>query len=189
MTELEERINKSLGVLGPKSKAGAVMSGIKKTLNSSSHIVDAVNNIGDSLQENIEDEVGGITGTVSGWVAGKTTKFVGGVAGGIVAGTLKTVAGIIPDSSDIKLPETDRKVAHCVDTYPLPSDKNELYELLQFVWTSINSKSTPYGKITIESLKNLHIRVHSAFLISAKDDKELLQLAKPYFPKKRFGLF
>lgn len=85
MIDLEKRIDVVLGTLSPNNKIGTVFSMVKKTLNSSSQIVDAVNNIGVSLQENLKDEVGGITGTVGGWIAGKTTKLVGGVAGGIVA--------------------------------------------------------------------------------------------------------
>ena len=189
MTELEKRINDLLGSLAPNSKTGAVFSRVKKSLNSSSKIVDAVNNIGDSLQENIEDGVGGVTGAVGGWIAGKTSKLVGGLAGGVVAGTLKTVAGIIPDSSDVKLPETDRKLAHCIDTHPIPCDKQELFELLQFTWTNVNSNNSPYGKQTKEAFKNALSRVQNAFSSFAKEDKELLRMAQPYLPKKRFGLF
>lgn len=103
MTDLEKRINELARDLTPSGKVGNALAGVKKTLNSSSHIVDAVKNFGDNLQDNIEEGVGGVTGTIGGWVAGKATKLAGGVAGGIVAGTLKTVAGIIPDSSDLKL--------------------------------------------------------------------------------------
>ncbi|MDE6484417.1 MAG: hypothetical protein K2L14_03360 [Duncaniella sp.] len=189
MTELESRINKILGNLAPTSTIGSALSGIKKTLNSSSQIVDAVNNLGDSLHEQIDENVGGIIGSVGGWMAGKSTKLVGGLAGGLVAGALKTVAGIIPDSSDIKHPETDTKIAHCIDTYTLPTDKDKLYELLQFVWTNSNSKSSPYGKLTLSSMKNLLSRVQATFKVAAKNDAELQELAKPYMPKKRFGIF
>lgn len=189
MTDLEKRINEVLVSLTPNNKVGNVISGIKKTLNSSSQIVDSVNNIGDSLQENIKGEIGGITGTVGGWIAGKTTKIVGGVAGGIVAGTLKTVAGIIPDSSDIKLPESDKKIAHCIDTCPLPYDKSELYELLQFTWTVVNSKNTPYGKQSMEAFSELLKRVQQSFATASRNDEQLMEMAKPYLPKKRFGFF
>lgn len=189
MTDLEKRINKVLGTLSPNNKTGTFISGIKKTLNSSSQIVNAVNNIGDSLQENIKEEIGGITGAVGGWLAGKTTKFVGGVGGGIVAGSLKTVAGLIPDSSDIKLPESDKKVAHCIDTYSIPLDKVELFKLLQYIWTIVNSKNSPYGKQTMEAFKNILSRVQSAFTTASKNDEDLLLMAKPYLPQKRFGLF
>lgn len=189
MTDLEKRINDVLGMLYPNDRIGTVLSGIKKTLNSSSQIVDAVNNIGDSLQENLEDEVGGITGTVGGWIAGKTTKLVGGVAGGILAGTLKTAASIIPDSSDIKLPESDKKIAHCIDTCPMPCDKIDLFELLQFTWTIVHSKNTPYGKQTKEAFQNYLLRVQNTFTTASKNDEDLIQMARPYLPKKRFGLF
>lgn len=188
MTELENRINALIEALTPTSKTGKALSNVKKTLNSSSNIVTAVNNLGDSIQDNF-GEVGGVAGSVGGWMAGKATKLVGGVAGGIVAGTLKTVAGIIPDSSDFKLPETDKKVAHCIDTCPIPTEKTNLFELLQYIWGALNSTASPYGKQATESLKSLHSRVYSAFLITAKDDANLLELAKSYAPKKRLGIF
>lgn len=189
MTELERRIDKVVSSLTTKGVTGKTLSGIKKTLNSSSHIVDAVTNFGDNLQDNLEEEIGGITGTIGGWVVGKSTKLVGGVAGGLVAGTLKTVAGIIPDVSDIKQPESDKKVAHIVDTCPLPGDPNELYEMLQYISNSLNSPSMPYGKQTIEALKTLHTKVYSTIQQIAKNDKNLLMLSKNFAPKKRFGIF
>ncbi len=189
MTDLEKRINALVNSLAPNSLTSKTLSGIKKTLNSSSNLVDSINNIGDRLQDNIEESVGGVTGSVSGWIAGKTTQFAGGIAGGIVAGTLKTVAGIIPDSSDIKLPESDKKVAHCIATFSLPTEKLELFELLQYTWNAINSKSNPYGKQTIDAFKTCHSKVYSTLIIAAKDDNELLQLSKSFAPKKRFGIF
>ncbi len=189
MTELENRINEVIGLLVPTSKTAKAMSSVKQTLNASSHIVTAVNNFGDSLQNNLEGEVGGVVGSVGGWIAGKSTKLVGGIAGGVIAGTLKTVAGIIPDSSDIKLPETDRKVAHAINTYPLPSEKIELFNLLQYLWGEINSEATPFGKLSITAFKSLYPRVHAAFLIAARQDAMLLEQAKSYAPKKRFGIF
>lgn len=165
------------------------MSSVKQTLNASSNIVTAVNDFSDNLQNNLEGEVGGIVGSVGGWIAGKSTKLVGGIAGGVIAGTLKTVAGIIPDSSDLKLPETDRKVAHSINTYPLPSEKTELFNFLQYIWGEINSDTTPFGKQSIAAIKSLYPRVHAAFLIAAKQDVMLLEQAKAYAPKKRFGIF
>ena len=189
MTELEQRINELREALAPSGKIANTLSGIRKTLNSSSHIVDSVTNFGDNLQENIADGVGGVTGKVGGWLVGNSTNLVGKVAGGAIVGTLKTVAGIIPDSSDLKFPEVDKKVAHCVDTYSLPVEKDKLFELLQFIAGSCDSKTSPYGKQTIQSMKNLQSRVQSAFMIATKDDTELQLLAKPYLPKKRFGIF
>lgn len=173
--------------MAPTSNAGKTISRIKKTLSSSSQIADAVNNIGDSLKDNIGK--GSVAGRVGGWMAGKTTRIVGGVAANVVAGTLKTVAEIIPDASDLKYPETDKKIAHCIDSYPLPVDKHELFELLQFSFNCSNSKNVLYGKQAIESFKNLYKKVNTAFLISAKGDDDLLKLAKEYMPKKKFGLF
>lgn len=189
MNKLEKRINDLIGILAPANKTNKALSGLKKTLNSSSHIVDAVNNFGDILQDNLEDSVGGIAGTMGGWMAGKATKLVGGVAGGVIAGTLKTVAAIIPDSQDLKLPETDKKVAHCIDTFPLPSDKTELFELLQFSWGTISSEMSPYGKQTLNSFKSFNSRVYSTLQSIASQDQTLMQLAKSYAPKKRFGIF
>lgn len=189
MTELEKRINELIGRSGPKNIVGKTLSGVKNTLNSSSNIVTAVNNFGDSLQDNIEDEIGGVTGAIGGWVAGTATKLTGTVAGGIVAGTLKTVAGIIPDSSDPKLPELDKKVAHLIDSYSIPSEKEGLIELLQFVWGTQKSTDRPFGKQTMSSLRNLHSRIYSTLQIVAKDDQCSLAIAKSYAPKKRFGIF
>lgn len=187
MNDLELRIQQIVTDLAPSPKAGTVLSSIKKTLNTSSQIADAVNNIGDSLQENIGK--GGVTGMVGGWMAGKTTKFVGGVAGTVVAGTLKTVADIIPDSSDIKSPDTDKKIAYCIDTYPLPTDKSSLFDLLQFLAKNVDTKNSPYGKNAIMAFKNLHEKVGAALSIAAKGDNDLLKLAKSYMPKKKFGIF
>lgn len=183
------RINQLINSLSSNNIVGKTLSGVKKTLNKSSAIVDAVNNIGDSLQDNIEDEVGGITGAIGGWIAGKSIKVGGSIVGGVVAGTLKTVAGVIPTSSDIKLPESDAKIAHCVDTYAIPTNKEELLQLLQFTWQSINSKTTPYGKQTLESLRICHSKIYTAFTAVAKGDNNLLEFAKSFAPKKRWGMF
>lgn len=43
MTELEKRINRVTGGLTPKGMVGRTLSSVKKTLNSSSNIVVAVN--------------------------------------------------------------------------------------------------------------------------------------------------
>lgn len=189
MTELENRINMVISQLTPSSKPAKAMSSVKQTLNASSHIVTAVNDFGDSLQNNLKGEVGGVVGSVGGWIAGRSAKLVGGIAGGVIAGTLKTVAGIIPDSSDIKLPETDKKVAHAINTCSLPSEKTELFNLLQYIWGVINSKTIPFGKQSMVAFKSLYPRVHAAFLIAAKQDAMLLEQAKAYTPKKQFGIF
>lgn len=189
MTELEKRINEVVRDAAPAGKVGQAFSKVKKTLDSSSDIVGAVNRFGDNLQDNIEEGVGGLTGTIGGWMAGKATKLTGGVAGGIVAGTLKTVAGIIPDPSDLKSPETDRKVAHCIDTCALPTGKTELLELLQFIRGSLDSSAVTYGRFAMESFRVLHSRAYSAALIASKDDQDMLKLVKSSAPKKRFGIF
>lgn len=189
MTDLEIRINELLDSLSPTSKTDKAFSNLKKTLNSSSKMVESVNSIGDSLQTNIQSGVGGVTGAIGGWVAGKTTKLVGNVAGGVVSGALKTVADIIPDSSDIKTPETDSEIARCIDSCVIPADKDELFELLQYCWNNMNPKSSPFGNQAVKSFKTLHSKVHTAFLIAANDDSRLLKIAKPYFPPKRFGIF
>lgn len=189
MTELEQRINNVLAALQPQNKVSKTLSSLKKTLNSSSHIVDTVNNLGDNLQDNIKDGVGGIAGKLGGWVAGKTTKLAGGIAGGVIAGTLKTVAGVIPDASDLKLPETDQKIARCIETYSLPLDKNELFALLQYCWGNVNASTPVFGQQTLGALRALHERAHTTFLTIAKEDSEMQHLAHPYFPKKKFSMF
>ena len=189
MVELEKRINKVLGTLAPQSMVGKALSGVKNTLKSSSNIVEGVNNFGDNIQDHIEEEVGGVLGSVTGFMASKAVKIGGGIAGGVVSATLKTVAGVIPDSSDIKSQETDRKIAHCIDTFTIPSDKTQLYEHLQYIHGIINSSNTPYGKNAMSSFKTLHEKIFSTFKIVAKDDNELIQLSKMYAPKKRFGIF
>ncbi len=189
MTELERRINELTSTLSPSGIVGKTLSEVKKGLNSSSNIADAVADFGENLQDNIEDEIGGITGAIGGWVAGKTTKVVGRVGGGLVAGTLKTVAAIIPDASDLKMPESDKKIAHCIDTYTIPTDKKELFELLQYLSVTLRSADLPYGKQAVESFKALQQRVYSTLLVVAEGDQTLLKLSKPYAPKKRFGLF
>lgn len=188
MVHLEYEINTILEARKPISGVGKALSKAKSTLNASSQIVNAVNNFGDCLEENI-DEVGGPIGYAAGWIAGKTTKVVGGIGGGIISGTLKTIAGVIPDASNPKQPETDLKIASIIEAYPLPTDKTQLFELLQWVYGHISSAKTPYGKSTIDSLKSLHPRVFEALKIAAQDDDKTLKLAKPYAPKKKFGFF
>lgn len=188
MIHLESEINALLLANKSTTSVGKALSKAKNTLNASSHIVDAVNNFGDSLEENL-DEVGGVAGSAAGWIAGKTTKLVGGIGAGIIAGTLKTVAGIIPDGSNPKQPETDLKIAALVDSYPLPTDKTQLMELLQWVHGHITSTKTPFGKSTLESLKSIHPRIFEAVKIVAENDERTLKLAKSYAPKKKFGFF
>lgn len=189
MTDLEKRINEVIAALAPNGIATKMLSGVKKTLHASAHVAESLTNVGDSLQDNIEEGIGGVTGAVGGWIVGKSTNIVGSITGGLISGTLKTVAGIIPDTSDIKTPESDIKVAHCVSTSTIPTDKNELFELLQYTWNGFNVKPSIFGQQTRESFRVLHGKVHSTFLKVAKDDYELLQLAKPFAPKKKFGIF
>lgn len=189
MIHLESEINALLNANKLTTGVGKALSKAKSTLNASTHIVDAVNNFGDSLEENLDEVVGGVAGAATGWIAGKATKLVGGIGAGIVAGTLKTVAGVIPDASNPKQPETDLKIAALVDAYPLPTDKTQLMELLQWVHGHINSTKTPFGKSTLDSLKSIHSRIFEAIKIAAENDDRTLRLAKSYAPKKKFGFF
>lgn len=188
MIHLESVINQLLEQHKPKSGVAKALSKTKSSLNASSHIVDAVNNFGDNLESNLGD-IGGFALTAAGWLTGKATKVVGGIGGGIVAGTLKTVAGVIPDASDPKQPETDIKIAGIVDSYPLPNDNDTLLELLQWLHGHLNSNNTPYGKSAIEAMKNLHSRVYKTIAVSANENTKILKIAKSYSPKKKFGLF
>lgn len=188
MIHLESEINSILESNRPTTKVGKALSKAKTTLNASSQIVDAVNNFGDNLEYNL-DEVGGVVGSAAGWIAGKATKVVGGIGGGLLVGTLKTVAGAIPDASNPKQPETDIRIAAMIDSYPLPADANTLLELLQWVHGQISSSKSLYGKETIESLKRIHPKVYKALSVAAENDTKIMKLAKSYAPKKKFGLF
>jgi len=188
MTELESRIIELISGNSKKSGFNKAMSTVKKTLDSSTYIVDAVNDIGDSLKENINHSVKGIPGSVGGWVAGKTTKIVGGLGAGVVAGTLKTIAGIIPDSSDPKSRDIDIKISQLVDCYSLPTQKEEIFSLLQYLWANISSDNAIYGKHTLESMKKLHAKTFEALKVLADKNDPILKLAKSYAPKKFFGI-
>lgn len=192
MTELETRLNKLSKKLEKKRGVGKTLSNVKRGLKSSSHFVDSVKNFGDNLGNNLGnnlEEIGGIAGAIGGWAVGKTVKLAGGLACGIASGTIKTVADTIPDASDLKLPETDKKIAFCIDTCPLPSNEAELIELLQFISGTLKSKNSPYGKTAISSFKELHAKVYSEIVQVVKPDKKTLEYIKPYAPKKQFGVF
>lgn len=189
MIHLESEINKILEGGKVSNMVGKTLSATKSVLNSSSHIVDAVHNFADNLENEINEGVGGIGGAAAGWIAGKATKTVGGLGGGIIAGALKTVAMVIPDASNPKQPETDLRIANLVDTYPLSNDKNNLFELVQWLYGQINLKGSPYGKSTVEAFKNLHQRAFAMLSVVARNDVEMTALAKSFAPKKKFGLF
>ena len=77
----------------PESKVKQQLVKTKKLLDSSSQIVDVVDQLSDSLKKNIGKGMGGgITGSLSGWVAGKATKMVAGTGAGVVSCALKSVA-------------------------------------------------------------------------------------------------
>ncbi len=185
MVHIESEINALLLSNQPTSGVGKALLKAKNVLNSSHHIVDSIHSFG----KNLSDEVGGVGGKTAGWIVGKSTKIVGGIGGKVLAGTLKTVAGVIPDETNPKDIATDLKIASLVEAYPLPTDKTQLLELLQWIHGHVNSSNTPYGKSTIKSLKTKHPHVWNALKIAAEDDDKILKLAKSYAPKKKFGLF
>lgn len=199
MTALEISINEKIEDLLPKGKIKKSLSEVRKTLNSSSYIVEAVSDISERLEENLGAEIGGVTGKVSGKVVGdvigkaagkiigKSFDVIGGLTGSVIAGTLKTVAGIIPDSSDLKFSESDKKIAHCVDTFVLPVDREALLETLQYTWAVINSKNSPFGKQTLKAMKSLNSRVYSSLMTVSNGDETLLDLAQNYISPK--GIF
>lgn len=196
MTELEIRINEQISELMPKGKFKKSLSNVRKTLNSSSYIVEAVSDISVRIEENLGSEIGGVTGKVSGKavgdavgkaagkIIGKSVDVIGGLTGSVIAGTLKTVAGIIPDSSDLKFPESDKKIAHCVDTFVLPVDSGSLLETLQYTWSVINSKTSPFGKQTLKAMKNLNSRAYSSLMALSNGDETMLNLARNYISPK-----
>ena len=192
MTELEIRINEQISELMPRGKFKKSLSNVRKTLNSSSYIVEAVSDISGRIEENVGAEIGGVTGKVSGKavgdavgkaagkIIGKSVDVIGGLTGSVIAGTLKTVAGIIPDPSDLKFPESDKKIAHCVDTFVLPINKESLLETLQYTWSAINSKTSPFGKQTLKAMKNLNSKAYSSLLAISNGDETLLEFARNY---------
>ena len=100
MIALELEIKNLLESLAPTSGVAKQLSKTKKILDSSSHMVEAVDNFSKALKKNVGKGLGGgITGGVSGWVASKTTKVVGGLGAGAVSAILQTTAAMIPDSS------------------------------------------------------------------------------------------
>lgn len=189
MIHLESEINKLLGCGNVNNVVGKTLSSAKNALNSSSCIVDAVHVFADNIENEIDEGVGGIMGAAAGWVAGKATKTVGGIGGGIIAGTLKTVAKVIPDATNPKQPEIDLRIADLVNTYPLSNDKEKLFELVQWLHSQIHSNDCQYGKSAIEAFKKLHQKAFSMLSVVAKDDFEMIELSKSFAPKKKFGLF
>lgn len=196
MTELEIRINDKIAELIPKGKIGKSLSNIKKTLNASSYIVDAVGDVSNRLEENIGGEIGGVTGRLSGKVVGDavgkaagkivgtSVNIIGGLTGGVIAGTLKTVAGIIPDTSDLKFTESDKKIALCIDTFVLPTDQDALLEILQYSWSVINSKNSPFGKQTLKAMKDINSRAFAFLMKLSNGDDHLVELARNYISPK-----
>lgn len=110
------------------------LSKTKKLLNSSSQMVEAVDELSNNLGKSISKGMGGgLIGGASGWVTKTVTKKVAGVGTGVISGTLKSVAALIPDASDPQYGKTDQEIATLIDTFKLPLDKDELFETLQWV--------------------------------------------------------
>ena len=189
MTQLESLIYESLNELSPRTKTGQNISKIRNFLDSSGEIVESVNQLGDTLNSNLKDSVGGLTGKISGWVAGKVTKVVGGIGVGVVSGTLKTVATLIPNKGDLKNAGTDTKISQIVNTYTLPADKNQLFELLQFLFNNLQTDQAIFGEKTLDAMKKLHVKAYDHLCVVADKNEEIFKLAKNYAPKKKFGFF
>lgn len=187
MIALELEIKNLLESLAPTSGVAKQLSKTKKILDSSSHMVEAVDNFSKALKKNVGKGLGGgITAGVSGWVASKTTKVVGGLGAGAVSAILQTTAAMIPDSSDPKSTDTDLKIAQLINNYTLPKDKNELFDLLQWIYVQLQSDHTPFGDQTIESLEKIHQRTYEMLKVLCKNDEEMTNLSKQYAPKKKF---
>lgn len=189
MVQLEKLIYEVVADSTETTKTAKNLSKVKSFLNSSGEMVDAVNNFGDTLNTNLKESVGGLTGTVGGWIAGKTTKVVGGISAGVVSGTLKTIATFIPDKEDIKGSELDTKLSQLIDTYSLPTDKNQLFELLQFLYNNLNAEQPIFGEKTLKAMKKLHVKAYDHFCVITGKDEDIFNLAKKYSPKKKLGLF
>lgn len=189
MTQLEELICEVVTDATDTSKTAQNLSKIRSLLNSSGEMVEAVNNFGDTLHTNLKESVGGLTGRVGGWIAGKTTKVVGGISAGVVSGTLKTIATLIPNNGDLKGSELDSKISQLVDTYSLPIEKNPLFALLQFLYNNTNAEQPVFGEKTLKAMKKLHVKAYDHFCVITGKDEDIFNLAKNYFPKKKFGLF
>ena len=188
MTKLEELICEVVADSTDTTKASQNLSKIKSFLNSSGEMVEAVNNFGDTLNTNLKESVGGLTGKLGGWIAGKTTKVVGGIGTGVVSGTLKTIATLIPNKGDLKGSELDIKISQLVDTYSLPTDKKQLFELLQFLYNNTNAEQPVFGEKTLRAMKKLHAKAYSHFCTLTSKEEEIYNLAKYNAPKKKFGL-
>lgn len=189
MTQLEELICEIIADSTDTTKSGQTLSKIKGLLNSSGEMVEAVNNFGDTLNTNLKESVGGLTGKVGGWIAGKTTKVVGGISTGVVSGTLKTIASLIPVKGDLKGSELDTKISQLVETYSLPIEKNQLFELLQFLYNNLNAEKPVFGEKTLAAMKRLHVKAYDHFCVITGKDEDIFNLAKKYSPKKKFGFF
>ncbi len=83
---------------------------------------------------------------------------------------------MIPDSSDPKSTDTDLKIAQLINNYTLPKDKNELFDLLQWIYVQLQSNHTPFGDQTIESLEKIHQRTYEMLKVLPKDKNELFDL-------------
>ena len=185
MNLLEERI---FEILDGK-QTSKFLSQTKNVLNSSGHLVTAVNVAGDNLKGSIKESVGGFKGKFLGKMAASTTKMVGGLATGVLAGTLKTVAVFIPDGADPKNPENDAQISAMISTFPIPEDQETLIELLPWIHQQLNARDKTFGEQTLRSLKNLHPVIFNTLKSISDDDKNILNWMKAYAPAKKFGLF
>ena len=185
MVDLENKISELIKSSAPNSKLSKNLSKAKRFLKTKEGMTETVHNVGNILKESIKDNVGGVRGSLTGWVAGKTTNVVGGLGVGVISAAMKTVATIIPDGYDTKGKKLDEEICHLVETYPLPVDKQSLFELLQFLSNNIQASQPQYGEKTLAAMKKLQIKVYDHFVTLVDKDDNLFKLAKSYAPKKR----
>ena len=76
-----------------------------------------------------------------------------------------------------------------IDTYSLPTDKNQLFELLQFLYNNLNAEQPIFGEKTLKAMKKLHVKAYDHFCVITGKDEDIFNLAKKYSPKKKLSLF
>lgn len=190
MTELEHSITTYLTELHIETTtANKTFASVKKALSSSASAVKTVGDLGESLNHNIKENSNGPIGKLGGWMVGKTTKTITDLSSGLVAGSLMTAASVIPDAVSPKKQEIDGEIARIVETYELPSDKNELLETVKYLWENVYEKNSIFGDKTKKSMKTLHDEAYTSLTSMVANDTRLLKIAKNYSPKKKFGLF
>lgn len=190
MTELEKQITDVINVFqGDMTATAKTFVNVKKALNTTAKTVKAAEDFSNSLNTNIKSCSDSTIGKIGGWMAGKTTKAVIGLSSSLVAGTIKTATAIIPDAGSPKKPEIDAAISSVVEKFELPADKDELLELVKYLWENVYGKTSEFGDRTKKVMKILHDEAYTSLTSLAENDKRLLKIAKSYSPQKKFGFF